>query len=73
MPAIIWYLGSVKVYSGSSTANFGNTFSPNTCPTFIFSFALVMTAPPFISLPVPTIVSTQPTGMISQSGSSKRT
>ena len=31
-----------------------------------------MTLPPFISLPVPTIVSTLPTGMMRQDGSSKR-
>ena len=32
-----------------------------------------MTQPAFISEPVPTIVSTQPTGSVSQDGSSKRT
>ena len=31
-----------------------------------------MTEPPFISLPVPTMVSTHPTGMSLQVGSSKR-
>ena len=58
--------------SGSSTENLGNTSSPNTCPILSFSAWLVMTEPPFISLPVPTMVSTHPTGMSLQVGSSKR-
>ena len=54
-------------------ANFGNTSDPNTCPTFIFASWFVMTEPPFISEPVPAMVSTTPTGTMSQVGSSKRT
>ena len=52
--------------------NFGITLSPNTWPIFSFISRFVITEPPFISLPVPAIVSTQPTGRISQSGSSYR-
>ena len=53
--------------------NFGNTSSPNTCPTFRLLSGLLITEPPFISEPVPTMVRTQPTGMIRLSGSSIRT
>ena len=58
---------------GLRIENFGKTAGPNTLPTFRFAAWLVMTLPPFISLPVPTIVRTLPTGMMRQDGSSKRT
>ncbi len=44
-----------------------------TWPVFCLVSWLVITEPAFISEPVPTIVRTQPTGIVSQSGSSKRT
>ena len=53
-------------------ANFGNTSSPNTWPIFCFVARFVITEPPFISEPVPVMVSTLPTGMMRLSGSSRR-
>ena len=51
----------------------GNTSGlANTCPIFSLLSWFVMTAPPFISLPVPAIVRMQPTGTMRHSGSSMR-
>ena len=71
-PATIWRFGTVNVSSGFRMANLGYASGPNTCPILSFCPRLVMTAPPFISLPVPAMVSTQPTGTTSHSTSSKR-
>ena len=48
------------------------TSTPSRVTEVMFAMELVMTAPAFISEPVPTMVSTQPTGSSWQSGSSKR-
>ena len=72
-PATIWRRGTEKVNRGLSIANFGYTAGPNTLPTLMLALWLDMTLPPFISLPVPTIVRTLPTGMMRHEGSSKRT
>ena len=62
------------VYRGFKMANRGMIFSSrNTWPIFILLAWSVMTAPAFISEPVPTIVSTHPTGNVSQLGSSNFT
>ena len=50
----------------------GITLLPNTWPILRFWPGWVMTAPPFISEPVPTMVSTQPTGMMGFATSSMR-
>ena len=60
------------MYSGFRMENLGKTSSPNTWPIFSLAAWLVMTEPPFISEPVPTMVSTHPTGMSLLSGSSIR-
>ena len=61
----------VKV--GSRREKRGMTLSlSKTCPIFNLASLSVMTAPAFISEPVPAMVRTQPTGTISQEGSSKR-
>ena len=72
-PATIWRRGTVKVKRGFRMANLGKTAGPKTLPTLRLALWLLMTLPPFISLPVPTIVRTPPTGMVRQEGSSKRT
>ena len=67
-PATIWYCGTVMVKRGLRMAKRGNRSEPNTLPRLKPSFLLVITLPPFISLPVPTMVSTAPTGTVGQEG-----
>ena len=69
-PATVCRIGSEYVNFGFRIEKRGLTRSSKTLPIFIFSAVFVMTEPPFISEPVPAIVSTQPTGTISQVGSS---
>ena len=57
MPATIWYFGRLYVNSGFMMANFGATSVLNTWPIFRFCSWFVMTEPPFISDPVPAMVS----------------
>ena len=74
MPATICLWGRVMVKRGFRMEKRGITASlANTWPIFSRVLPLVMTEPAFISDPVPTMVSTQPTGRMGQSGSSKRT
>ena len=68
MPATIWYCGTVNVSFGFRIVNLGINRLSKTLPSLRFWVWLVMTEPPFISEPVPTIVNTQPTGRMRRPG-----